>query len=487
MIEWETGEITDEPLSNVATNDPVACALHGNGNDLLDLKGWKWFKLIGKWQLKSLTHVQYASLIISATRDYDLQFDVVNKGRGTQRPEKRAVYNRDLDTNGPNDNDAVYDIDSSLDDLEAYAAHSSSRGSVEWNEILANAHARVAGSTMSRDQWNSINPAAQKVWDTLEPEMKAIILDRPPVETAPRPAFRPVRPGGKHSSGRPPSRFPRPISGNLHEVSAFEYIEAQLHQMEVGSNRNDNATDDNTTLLAHATNQSTLSPSDIRAIMSSNVTRPPKHNTIASSEDTKYRQCNVLENMASNHRRSHVSSLVDRGANGGIAGEDIRVINKTTKKSVNTRGINNHQITGIPIVTAGGVTMTQRGEVIVNGETLSHYVDAKFFFHHDLRTCRSVTGIRHFVNKTSSDWYSKKQDHTALSLQLVRKATASKIIGFHHIPGKSRNPGDVLSKHWGYQQAWKLLKPVLFWQGDTMDVLELDDKHNKNESEKWQG
>ena len=131
--------------------------------------------------------------------------------------------------------------------------------------------------------------------------------------------------------------------------------------------------------------------------------------------------------------------------------------------------------------------MTQRGEVIVNGETLSHYVDAKFFFHHDLRTCRSVTGIRHFVNKTSSDWYSKKQDHTALSLQMVRKAAANKIIGFHHIPGESRNPADVLSKHWGYQQAWKLLKPVLFWQGDTMDVRELDDKHNKNESEKWQG
>jgi hypothetical protein len=24
----------------------------------------------------------------------------------------------------------------------------------------------------------------------------------------------------------------------------------------------------------------------------------------------------------------------------------------------------------------------------------------------------------------------------------------------------------VLSKHWGFQQAWPLLKPILFWQGD---------------------
>ena len=35
-----------------------------------------------------------------------------------------------------------------------------------------------------------------------------------------------------------------------------------------------------------------------------------------------------------------------------------------------------------------------------------------------------------------------------------------------------RNPADILSKHWGYQQVWKLLKPLLFWQGDTLDILD---------------
>ena len=61
--------------------------------------------------------------------------------------------------------------------------------------------------------------------------------------------------------------------------------------------------------------------------------------------------------MASNHRRSHAGSLVDRGANGGIAGGDIRVINKTTK-SVNIRGIDNHQITGVLSVTVKRMTNT---------------------------------------------------------------------------------------------------------------------------------
>lgn len=64
------------------------------------------------------------------------------------------------------------------------------------------------------------------------------------------------------------------------------------------------------------------------------------------------------------HRSSKSGSLVDRGANGGIAGNDVRIINRTNK-SVNVRGIDDHQITDIPLVTAGGVAQTQKGEVIV--------------------------------------------------------------------------------------------------------------------------
>jgi hypothetical protein len=39
--------------------------------------------------------------------------------------------------------------------------------------------------------------------------------------------------------------------------------------------------------------------------------------------------------------------------------------------------------------------------------TLTHYVDANLM--HDVITGRSVTGILHLVNKTSIDWFSKKQ------------------------------------------------------------------------------
>ena len=57
-------------------------------------------------------------------------------------------------------------------------------------------------------------------------------------------------------------------------------------------------------------------------------------------------------------------SLVDRGANGGIAGSDVRIIERLNRH-VDVQGIDNHQLNNVPIVTAGGVTKTHRGDVIV--------------------------------------------------------------------------------------------------------------------------
>ena len=40
QVEWETGEITFEPLSNIAADDPVSYAAYAKENDLLVLAGW---------------------------------------------------------------------------------------------------------------------------------------------------------------------------------------------------------------------------------------------------------------------------------------------------------------------------------------------------------------------------------------------------------------------------------------------------------------
>jgi hypothetical protein len=78
-------------------------------------------------------------------------------------------------------------------------------------------------------------------------------------------------------------------------------------------------------------------------------------------------------------------------------------------------------------------------------------------------------------NKTVVDSATKiraklHKRHTALSFHRVCEAMAAGFIGFHHIPG-SHNPADVLTKHWPYACVWSMLQPLLFWQGDTADMV----------------
>ena len=48
QVEWETGEITFEPLYIIAADDPVTCAAYAKENDLLALEGWCRFRSLAK-------------------------------------------------------------------------------------------------------------------------------------------------------------------------------------------------------------------------------------------------------------------------------------------------------------------------------------------------------------------------------------------------------------------------------------------------------
>jgi hypothetical protein len=141
------------------------------------------------------------------------------------------------------------------------------------------------------------------------------------------------------------------------------------------------------------------------------------------------------------------------------------------------------------------VELTDAPEALGKYVTLTHYVDAKLF--HDIITVRSFTGILHLVNKKPIDWYFKKraqfrsyrsgyalvifkalyglrtsglrwhERHMALYFHRVRESIAVKSIAFYHVDGV-RNPADILSKYWGYQQqVWKLLRPTQLDDYDT--------------------
>ena len=48
QVEWETGEITYEPFSIIAADDPVPCTEYAKENDLLALEGWCMFRNLAK-------------------------------------------------------------------------------------------------------------------------------------------------------------------------------------------------------------------------------------------------------------------------------------------------------------------------------------------------------------------------------------------------------------------------------------------------------
>jgi hypothetical protein len=173
-------------------------------------------------------------------------------------------------------------------------------------------------------------------------------------------------------------------------------------------------------------------------------------------------------------------------------------------------------------------------EPLGNPITMTHYQDANLY--HDIITGQSVTAILNFLNKFPIDWYSKKQAtvktatygseyisartcvnqtvdlqttlrylgipirdvsymfgdnksvinsstqphsklhkrHNALSFHHVCEAIASGYVMLTYLPGKF-NPVDILSKHWGYQTIWLILKTILFFHGDTADLIQDDD------------
>ena len=74
------------------------------------------------------------------------------------------------------------------------------------------------------------------------------------------------------------------------------------------------------------------------------------------------------------------------------------------------------------------------------------------------------------VNSSAAVNAKLHKRHTMLSFHRVREAIAAGIQTYHFIPG-NQNPADILSKAWGYTQVWPLMRPILFWQGDTMKAL----------------
>jgi hypothetical protein len=104
------------------------------------------------------------------------------------------VYSHDVTKS--NDDGPDYDIDSTLDIIQAYG-HST--------RLLPG-----TSMSLSTQWWTQLSQDAKDIWDNLPDKAKGIILDR---KRDPR-----------RTPGRGPPRPPPFHSTNLHDTSAYDYI-----------------------------------------------------------------------------------------------------------------------------------------------------------------------------------------------------------------------------------------------------------------------
>ena len=70
----------------------------------------------------------------------------------------------------------------------------------------------------------------------------------------------------------------------------------------------------------------------------------------------------LMHNVYEHAQEELQPSLVDRGANGGLAGSDVRVLSTSSRKCTVT-GIDNHEIPGLDLVQCAAMVQTNHGMV----------------------------------------------------------------------------------------------------------------------------
>ena len=82
------------------------------------------------------------------------------------------------------------------------------------------------------------------------------------------------------------------------------------------------------------------------------------------------------------------------------------------------------------------------------------------------------------VNSSTTPFAKLHKRHSALSFHRVREAIAARVIAYYHVRSQA-NVSDMLSKHWGYVETWPLLRTLMFWRGDTINIVH-DDKSSSS-------
>ena len=89
MVEWDSGEVTYEPLTLISKDDPITCAVYAKKHDLLDTTGWKYLKRYAKTSKRLIRAVKQSRIRqVRASARYQHGFQVPNDYNDAIRLDK---------------------------------------------------------------------------------------------------------------------------------------------------------------------------------------------------------------------------------------------------------------------------------------------------------------------------------------------------------------------------------------------------------------
>ena len=273
------------------------------------------------WRFKTestdaLTFETYYNLLWDAAHQYDLH--ETKKG-----PQRKAFLSQQEETN---------DEDEYVIEEEQFSTDPEPEEHSPYSVYQSSLHPEMP-------QKSYLPP---KIWETLSESTKQMIIEHNKKVKLNNPT---PYPSGSKTKPNPTLGKPTPAPQQVHQHSQDESTEEP-------------PPDTSTQTLVHKRlAENGIDPTDIQNVMSVSHAK----RSISSHDSSRHIQIHQRYVFTRVNKSNH--HLIDRGANGGLAGADMRVIH-TTPRKINIVGIDDHELTGLNVVTAAALLDTQKGPII---------------------------------------------------------------------------------------------------------------------------
>ena len=273
------------------------------------------------WRFKTdstdaLTFDTYYNLLWDAAHQYDLH--QVKKG-----PQRKAFFSQQ---------EEISDDDEYTNAEEQFSTDPEPEEHSPYSVYQSSFHPKMP-------QKSFLPP---NIWETLSESTKQMIIEHNKKVKLNNPT---PYPSGSKTKPNPTLGKPTPAPQQVHQHSQDELTEERPL---------DTSTQ---TLVNKCLAESGIDPTDIQNVMSVSYAK----RNVSSHESSRQMQTHQRYVFARVNQSNH--HLIDRGANGGLAGADMRVIH-TTPRKINIVGIDDYELTGLNVVTAAALLDTQKGPII---------------------------------------------------------------------------------------------------------------------------